>query len=171
MTTKKSRLPILFILTFKGMLSVWNHCWFKCTYLTVLDPIIVHILGSGSVFANILILGELIDKNFASVPAIRLWETVLGLGLLHGKGQFSEGSMRLFTIKCLCQCSQIYNTQCRAVKLVCFASGSSQISRFLLNYSKNDATKQQKIDSYCAMQAVRDSQNIKKFEKSMNRWV
>ena len=83
----------------------------ETTYLAVLDGIVVHILGSGGVLANILILGELVDEYFAAVPAIGHGETVLRLGFFDRKWQFSERGVRLLTVKCLSQRRQIYQRQ------------------------------------------------------------
>ena len=78
------------------------------TYLTVLDRIVVHVLGSGGVLADVLILGELVHEYFAAVPAIGHGEAVLRLGLFDGKRQFAERGVRLLTVKCLSQSRQIY---------------------------------------------------------------
>lgn len=77
------------------------------TYLSVLDLILVHVLGTGSVLANVLVLSQLIDEDLGSVPTVSLGETVGGGSLLNGHGQFTEGSVSLLRVECLSQCGQI----------------------------------------------------------------
>ena len=78
------------------------------TYLTVLDLVVVHVLGSGGVLADILILGQLIDEDFAAIPAVGLGEAVLRGGLLDGERQLAEGGVRLLAVKRLGQGGQVY---------------------------------------------------------------
>ena len=78
------------------------------TYLTVLDLVVVHVLGAGGVLANILILGQLINEDLAAIPAVGLSEAVLRGGLLDGEGQLTEGGVRLLAIKRLGQGGQVY---------------------------------------------------------------
>lgn len=78
------------------------------TYLTVLDLVVVHVLGSGGVLADILILSQLINEDFAAIPAVGLGEAVLRSGLLDGEGQLAEGGVRLLAIERLGQGGQVY---------------------------------------------------------------
>lgn len=60
------------------------------TYLTVLNLVVVFVLGAWGVLSNVLSFGELIVEHFAAVPAVGLRETVLSSGPLNRKRQFSE---------------------------------------------------------------------------------
>jgi len=71
--------------------------------ITVLDLIVVHVLGAGGVLANVLLLGQLVDEDLGAIPAVSLREAELGGRLLNGQRQLAEGSVRLLAIKCLCQ--------------------------------------------------------------------
>lgn len=75
--------------------------------LTVLDLVVVHVLGSGGVLADILILSQLINEDFAAIPAVGLGEAVLRSGLLDGEGQLAEGGVRLLAIERLGQGGQV----------------------------------------------------------------
>ena len=105
-------------------MSIDNHCWteWHCkawygledgtgTYLTVLDLVFVHVLGAGGVLADVLILGQLIYEDLATIPAVGLGEAELRGGLLDGEGQLAEGGVRLLAIKRLGQGGQVYNAQ------------------------------------------------------------
>ena len=56
----------------------------RATYLGILNFVLVHVLGTRGVLANILSLGELRVELFATVPAIGLGKTVLGRSFLDG---------------------------------------------------------------------------------------
>ena len=60
------------------------------TYLSVLDLVLVLVLWSRSVFANILVFSELIDENLAAVPPVSLREAELSSSLLDGERQLSK---------------------------------------------------------------------------------
>ena len=60
------------------------------TYLSVLDLVLVLVLWSRSVFANILVFSELIDENLAAVPPVSLREAELSSSLLDGKRELSK---------------------------------------------------------------------------------
>ena len=58
--------------------------WKLGTYLGVLDLILVHVLGSRSVLANVLVLSQFIDEDLRAIPTVSLSETVCGGSLLNG---------------------------------------------------------------------------------------
>lgn len=58
--------------------------------LSVLDLVVVFVLGAWGVLSNVLSFGELVVEHFAAVPSVRLGETVLSGSWLNRKGQFSE---------------------------------------------------------------------------------
>ena len=60
------------------------------TYLSVLDLVLVLVLWSRSVFANILVFSELIDEYLAAVPPVSLREAELSSSLLDGKRELSK---------------------------------------------------------------------------------
>ena len=73
--------------------------WSGETYLSILDLIVVHVLGAWGILTNILVLGELIDEDLGCCPPICLWESILGRSPLSGERQLSEGSMCLFRVE------------------------------------------------------------------------
>ena len=56
------------------------------TYISIFDAVIVHVLGAGSILANIFVLGQLVDENLAAIPSVSLREAELSLRLLDGHG-------------------------------------------------------------------------------------
>ena len=88
--------------------ALWLEIW---TYLTVLNLILVHVLGTGGVLSDVLSLGELGIELLAAVPAVGLGEAELRLRLLNGQRQFTERSVRLLRVEGLCQRSQVYKQQ------------------------------------------------------------
>ena len=53
------------------------------TYFSVLDLVIIHVLGSRGVLSNVLLLGELVDEDLATVPSVSLGEAELRGSLLN----------------------------------------------------------------------------------------
>lgn len=59
-------------------------------WLSVLDLVIILVLWSRSVFTDVLVFSELIDKDFAAVPSVSLREAELSSSLLDGEGELAE---------------------------------------------------------------------------------
>lgn len=59
-------------------------------WLSVLDLVIILVLWSRSVFTDVLVFSELIDKDFAAVPSVSLREAELSSSLLDGEGKLAE---------------------------------------------------------------------------------
>ena len=53
------------------------------TYFSVLDLVVIHVLGSRGVLSNVLLLGELVDEDLATVPSVSLGEAELSGRLLN----------------------------------------------------------------------------------------
>ena len=88
------------------------HLLSECvTYISIFDVVIVHVLGAGSILANIFVFSKLVDENLAAIPTIGLWETELGLRLLDGHGQFAEGGVSLLGVEGLGQRCQVYSNR------------------------------------------------------------
>ena len=77
------------------------------TYLSVLDFIFVHVLGTGSILADVLVLSQLIDEDLGTIPSVGLGETVGGGGLLNGQRKLTERGMSLLGVEGLSECSQV----------------------------------------------------------------
>ena len=85
-----------------------SHLISECvTYISIFDVVIVHVLGAGSILANIFVFSKLVDENLAAIPTIGLRETELGLRLLDGHGQLAEGCVGLLGVESLGQCCQV----------------------------------------------------------------
>lgn len=69
--------------------------------LSVLDLVVVFVLGAWGVLSNVLGFGELVVEHFAAIPPVGLSETVLSGSGLNRKGQFSERSVRLLRVQSL----------------------------------------------------------------------
>ena len=86
----------------------WPVLFLDCvTYISIFDVVIVHVLGAGSILANIFVLGQLVDENLAAVPSVGLREAELSLRLLDGHGQLAEGCVGLLGVESLGQCCQV----------------------------------------------------------------
>lgn len=76
-------------------------------WFSILDSVVVLVLGARSVLADVLILRELGHKDLGAVPSVGLREAVLRCRLLNGERQLSEGGVCLLRVKRLRQSSQV----------------------------------------------------------------
>ena len=78
------------------------------TYLAVLDLVVIFVLRTRGVLANVFSLSQLSDKDLSLIVTLSLSERELSSSFLYGEWQLTEGGMRLLGVECLSQCRQIY---------------------------------------------------------------
>ena len=81
-----------------------------CTYLRILDPIVVSVLWAWCVLTNILRLRQGTVELFVPVPSIGLREAILSLGLFDRQRQLAKGGVRLLRVERLGQGRQVFTT-------------------------------------------------------------
>jgi hypothetical protein len=84
------------------------------THVLVFDLVLVLVDGTGGALSDVFLDGESAEEDLGLSVAVGLGESVVGLGLLVGKGQLTERSMGLLTVELMGQLRQLYIK--RAVK-------------------------------------------------------